>query len=59
MGLPTRIQAIKRGKGCQWVINFPAAIAAAMSFKKSEIVEWEIVDRDTLRIKRKKKSNVK
>jgi hypothetical protein len=54
MGYPTKMQAIKRGKGWQWSVNFPAAIAAAMGFDKSEIVEWEIVDRNTLKLKRKK-----
>jgi hypothetical protein len=54
MGYPTRMQAIKRGKNMQWSANFPAAIAAAMGFEKSEIVEWEIVDRNTLKLKRKK-----
>jgi len=47
------MQAIKRGKSFQWFINFPAAIAAAMDFEKSEIVEWEIIDKNTLRLKRK------
>jgi hypothetical protein len=53
MGYPTKLQAIKRGNKIQWVINFPAAIASAMNFKKSEVVEWEIEDRNTLKLKRK------
>jgi hypothetical protein len=53
MGYPTKMQAVKRGKSFQWFINFPAAIAAAMDFEKSEIVEWEIVDKHTLKLKRK------
>jgi hypothetical protein len=52
MGYPTKMQAIKRGKNWQWFINFPAAIAAAMNFKKSEIVEWEIEDKNSLKLKR-------
>lgn len=55
MGYPTKLQSVKRGKGFQWLINFPAAMAMAMNFKKSEIVEWEIVDKDTLKLKRVKK----
>ena len=51
MGYPTKIQSIKRGKGRQWVINFPAVLASAMNFKKSEIVEWEIIDGASLRLK--------
>lgn len=54
MGYPTKMQAIKRGKGRQWSVNFPAAIAAAMDFKKSEIVEWEIEDKYSLKLKRKR-----
>jgi len=47
------MQAVKRGKSFQWFINFPAAIAAAMDFEKSETVEWEIIDKNTLKLKRK------
>ncbi|MFH1709626.1 MAG: hypothetical protein ABH860_00970 [bacterium] len=55
MGYPTKMQAIKRGGSFQWSVNFPAAIAAAMDFKKSETVEWEIEDKNTLKLKRKKR----
>ena len=54
MGYPTKMQSIKRGKSFQWFVNFPAAIAAAMGFEKSEIVEWEIEDKNTLKLKRVK-----
>ncbi len=54
MGYPTRLQAIKRGKSRQWSVNFPAAIASAIGFKKSEIVEWEIEDKNVLRLVRKR-----
>ena len=54
MGYPTKMQAIKRGESFQWFINFPAAIASAMDFEKSETVEWEIEDKNTLRLKRVK-----
>jgi hypothetical protein len=56
MGYPTKMQAIKRGKSRQWSVNFPAAIAAAMGFDKSEVVEWEIIDRETLKLKRRKQN---
>lgn len=52
MGYPTKIQLIKRKDSEQWYINFPAALAQAMDFQKSEIVEWEIEDRHTLRLSR-------
>ena len=52
MGLPTKVQLIKRKKSQQWYINFPAAIAQAMDFTKGERVEWEIHDRQTLVLQR-------
>jgi hypothetical protein len=58
MGYPTKMQAVKRGKSFQWFINFPAAIAAAMDFEKSETVEWEIVDKHTLKLKRVKPKSI-
>ena len=52
MGYPTKIQLIKRKDSEQWYINFPAALAQAMDFQKSEVVEWEIEDRHNLRLSR-------
>ena len=37
----------------QFYINFPRPIVLAMNFSKGDIVEWEIVDKDTLTLKRK------
>jgi hypothetical protein len=49
MGHPTKVQLIKRKKGVdQWFINFPTAVAEAMDFEKSEVVEWFIEDRANL-----------
>lgn len=42
MGYPTRIQLIKRKKSQQYYVNFPSAVAQAMSFQKSELFEWII-----------------
>lgn len=52
MGFPTKIQKINRKKSEQWYINFPSALAQAMEFDKSEIVEWIVVDNYTLTLKR-------
>jgi len=52
MGLPTKVQLIKRKKSQQWYINFPAAIAQAMDFTKGEVVEWAIHNRQTLVLQR-------
>ncbi len=54
MGYPVKIQQITRKDFNQYYINFPRVIARAMNFKKSDPVEWEIVDKDTLILKRKK-----
>ncbi len=52
MGYPTKVQRIDRKASEQWYVNFPAALAAAMEFEKSETVEWVIQDRDTLLLRR-------
>ena len=54
MGYPAKIQQITRKEFNQYYINFPCAIAMAMKFSKSNPVEWEILDKDTLILKRKK-----
>lgn len=58
MGYPTRMQVIKRGQNQQWSVNFPAALAQAMDFKKSEVVEWEIIDKRSLKLRRTAKGRV-
>jgi hypothetical protein len=52
MGYPTKVQLIKRAKSEQWYINFPSALAQAIEFKKGEVVEWVIDDRQRLILKR-------
>jgi len=54
MGYPAKIQQITRKDFNQYYINFPRAIAMAMNFSKGNPVEWEIIDKDTLILKRKK-----
>jgi 3-methyladenine DNA glycosylase Mpg len=48
MGYKTRVQRIKRQKSEQWYINFPAVLAQAMEFSRSENVEWLISDKQHL-----------
>ena len=55
MGYPTSVQLIDRKKTEQWYVNFPAAVARALDFKKGEIVEWTIETRWTLLLKRRRK----
>ena len=59
MGYPTRVQLIKRKSSHQWYVNFPAAIAEAMEFEKSELVEWVIESKRKLSLRRtpQKKTN--
>jgi hypothetical protein len=53
MGYPAKIQQITRKDFSQFYINFPRPIAMAMNFAKGDIIEWEIVDKDTLILRRK------
>ena len=59
MGYPAKIQQITRKDFNQYYINFPRAIAMAMNFSKGNTVEWEIIDKDTLILKRKKVDNAR
>ena len=59
MGYPTKIQLIARKKGNQWYVNFPNALAEAMSFEKSEIVEWEVESLQVLNMVRTTKKPVR
>lgn len=52
MGLPTKIQLIKRAKSEQWYINFPSSVAQAMEFERGEVVEWIIEDKHKMTLKR-------
>ena len=52
MGFQTKVQLIKRKKSEQWYVNFPAALAGAMVFFKSEKVQWHVHDRNTLVLRR-------
>jgi hypothetical protein len=55
MGYETKVQKIMRMKAPdQYYINFPTAIAAAMEFEKSEVVEWIIVDKANMILHRSK-----
>ncbi len=55
MGYPTKVQLIKRKNSKQFYISFPSALAQSMEFRKGELVEWVIKDRNTLILRRFKK----
>jgi hypothetical protein len=52
VGYPTKVQLIKRKNSEQWYIGFPAAVARAMEFTRSEVVEWIIEDKKHLMLRR-------
>jgi len=52
MGYATKVQRINRKKHDQWYVGFPAAVAKAMEFVPSELVEWTIEDKATLALRR-------
>lgn len=56
MGYKTRIQLIKRKKSQQWYVNFPSALAQALEFAKSEVVEWVVERKDKLVLRRQRRS---
>jgi hypothetical protein len=53
VGLPTKVQLIKRQASEQWYINFPSAVAQAMEFAKGETVEWIVHDKGHLILARR------
>ena len=55
MGFQTKIQVIERVNNTrQFYFICPAPLAEAMEFKKGESVEWVVVDKRHLTIKRKR-----
>jgi len=45
MGYKTKVQVIRRSNTRQFYICLPSALAQAMDFQPSEVVEW-IIERD-------------
>ena len=55
MGLQTRVQVIKRANNTrQFYFICPAPLAEAMEFRKGESIEWLVVHKHHLVIKRKR-----
>lgn len=53
MGYQTKVQVIERAnKTRQFYFIFPAPLAEAMEFEKGEIVEWVVIDKGNLSVKR-------
>ena len=53
MGYKTKIQLIKRKNSEQWYVNFPHQVAQVMEFDKGEFVEWSLIDKNSLKLRRK------
>lgn len=55
MGFLSKVQVIERANNTrQFYFNCPAPLAEAMEFEKSESIEWIVVDKYTLTIKRER-----
>jgi hypothetical protein len=53
MGYQSKVQVIQRGdKNRQYYLICPAPLAAALELEKGETIEWVILDRRTLEIRR-------
>ena len=52
MGYKTKVQLIKCARSEQWYVCFPSALAQAMEFTKSEVVEWAIETKHKLTLTR-------
>jgi len=53
MGYATKVQVIERANDTrQFYVICPAPLAEALGIAKGETVEWEIEDRQTLRLRR-------
>ena len=53
MGYESKVQVIQRGgKNRQYYLICPAPLAAALELEKGEQIEWVVVDRRTLEIRR-------
>jgi len=53
MGYESKVQVIQRGnKNRQFYVMCPAPLAEALELEKGERIEWVVIDRCTLEIRR-------
>ena len=53
MGYESKVQVIQRGnKTRQFYLILPAQLAEAMEFQKGERIEWVVIDRRTVEVRR-------
>lgn len=54
MGYESKVQVIQRGgKNRQYYLICPAPLAGALELAKGERIEWVVIDRRTLEIRRR------
>ena len=54
---PLKVQAIRsQGQQARLYVYFPLPLAAAIGMEAGELVEWELLDRGELRLKRHQSS---
>jgi len=54
MGYTVKIQKVERPTNRSYYINFPAALAETLCVEKGEEFEWQVEDKNTLLLLRKK-----
>jgi len=60
MGYITKVQVIERANDTrQYYFICPAPLAQAMEFQKGEEIDWSIEDRDTVVVRRVKRTGSK
>ena len=60
MGYLTKVQVIERANNTkQYYFICPAPLAQAMEFEKGEEIEWSVEDRDTVVVRRVRKTESK
>jgi hypothetical protein len=59
MGYRVKIQKVERPTNRSFYLNLPVAVAEALNISKGEEFEWTIEDKNTLILKRLKRSTKK
>lgn len=52
MGSVSKVRCIQRKDGEQWYVELPSAVAEAMELAPGEEIEWVIVDKEDLLVRR-------
>lgn len=52
MGQKVKLQLIQRKDSQQWMFNIPAAIGSALEFKKGEVLDLTIKEKNHLIVRR-------